>query len=372
MEKIRKRITEIDISNLISNYSTSEKEFENAKTGQKSISISLKIEDEKKNILEIEMVRGAHLPGGSEIAKAIKYNGQDKWHFKKNLPNQHIGKIIERNKGLFLLIIAQNFHNNPDKAIVAGITEILPINYLVSRLLIKTSDNTRDYIGDEQTDTTLRLKKELAAEYNCCFSLTPGENNLQDEIMAQESKKNDKLRLQDEERRKKALEKYDRINSRPGIDFWTINGIKLNGVPVTREETLNLREKARAVVVSSYDDETRAYGELIEAFIISQKDGNKIKKSNLQKPIFNEAPIESLGKIRFYVPEIGNKDIFHFAEKKLEIQNMFMRKGLNNIFFAVGKKNHEGGIAVFYLSGGKTKDYGHLIPISESINTQES
>lgn len=173
----------------------------------------------------------------------------------------------------------------------------------------------------------------------------------------------------------KYLAKVDRIKAilnRGKIQVATITGVRLRGIPVTKDEWECLPHDTQVVLVSSFDAATGDHGSIIEHFTVGKTGSGKCKKlypkavvSNLER----RAKVASTGAVTYKVlVQDGEVTRTVIVFKTMDDIRQAQKGGLNNRSLVAREEGNSavsGKLEVFQVESTGITNYGHL-PVVQS------
>lgn len=215
------------------------------------------------------------------------------WHWlKNNYPELSRAQFHEDEKGNGYIVIVTDRK-------VTDVYEIAKIDKYIPTGLTKIGPT---YEGRGTTpELRIKLKLKIAQAIKMVAQLSPAEQLINTFLLAKEREEQWKLKVKAEaeereaKRRALAAEQAQKaeeyrlrqvekmktkaaITARPRLKGHTGGNKFFSGFPVIDNEWEKLAHDTSCILVSSYDDQTKTYGEIISCFIV-RKDGARVTKT---------------------------------------------------------------------------------------------
>lgn len=238
------------------------------------------------------------------------------------------------------------------------IVDVYPLRDMTSSSVVMMNDGSMKRIGGRPVKKLIELKQETASLLNKQLVLSRVEQTICDKI--DQAKNAERIALLEQKRAEQAEEKRQReearalrkarIMSRSKIVVFEEGGNQHRGIPATEDEWRSLDTSTPCVLVSSYDDEEKKYGGVLEFFIVL-KDGAKARKRNpvsvFDKPV--TVGVKIIGEHAFEI----SGDFFTAVEVKDRGEVDRLNSAGINSGTHVAIQTGQETFTVFTLSGGK-------------------
>lgn len=297
--------------------------------------------------LFVEMIRPMSAKDWGDFLPARVYDSsKDLWNFKQE-NFRGIGKLINCDEIVIVLVNKRQ-----------QIEKVIPVSDLPKVQQVKVRDRI-ELVGGRGIQEMFDLKVAVSKRLKMEIVYNDEEWKLLKLIR--------QMKDADEEakwaaRKEARQERLRKIFARPDVYGYSEDGNLCHGTPVTEKEWPSLPNRSRAILVESYDDDSRTAGKIIEAFFVKKEKGGRPEKY-LPKSITAEKPQK-----RQEEEIVEAKGVIHAViDKRLQRVMVFSqdgiaslrKKGLNSgTHLALDQRDEQGRYTVVKLEGDECRTVG--------------
>lgn len=313
----------------------------------------------------LDLLLAPNAPQDAEYLPAkIEKNGVEWWSFKKDHPGYRGLATLAACGEELVIMLSTRFE----------LHGVLPIRDLPNMQKIGG-----EFIGGRKLKELVFLKRAVAEEFNLRPVWTTREENMLralEQVAAEANAEANKAaeaqraaaRAEEEMRRERARiereERRARILGRKKIVGYTSTGDRRIGTPVVGDEWMVLRDGAFCVLVTSFDEETGAIGDLIESFAVLKKGGGNPSKRSVAT-VTSENPKPVLAKIvkelKTVVVTIKGEPEEVIVTENMEQVRALNAQGLNSGTLAMCPKGGDSGrFSLYRLQDGGIESVGEV------------
>lgn len=230
----------------------------------------------------MDLLLAPNAPTDAEYLPAkVEKNGVEWWSFKGDHPGYRGLATLAAWDDELLIMLSTRFE----------LDMVLPI-----RDLPKMQKIGGEFVGGRKLKELVLLKQAVAEEFSLRPIWSKRESDMLEALEKVEQEKNAEahkaaeaqraaVRAEEEARRERARaereERRVRILGRKKVVGYTRSGDRRIGIPVVGGEWMCLRDGAFCISVTSYDEETGAFGDLVESFAVLKKGGGNPSKRSV-------------------------------------------------------------------------------------------